>query len=113
MKRGATSIKVEYAQRPEFYAAITLKWKSNSFDWEVVAVHRAVPALRRKPEARTGAHLGADAQSMWASSKPGTCGSIEGGIAFPSYSPPQGLVAGVLDRAQRVSGGSHGEGSAT
>jgi hypothetical protein len=41
MKRGAYDIQVEYAQRPEFYAAISLKWKSSSFDWEVIGPYRS------------------------------------------------------------------------
>ena len=41
MQRGAYDIQVEYAQRPEFYAAISLKWKSSSFDWEVIGPYRS------------------------------------------------------------------------
>jgi hypothetical protein len=41
MKKGAYDIKVEYAQRPEFYAAISLKWKSTSFDWEVIGPYQS------------------------------------------------------------------------
>lgn len=41
MKKGAYDIRVEYAQGPEFYASITLKWKSNSFDWEVIGPYQS------------------------------------------------------------------------
>ncbi|MDH7571051.1 MAG: PA14 domain-containing protein, partial [Armatimonadota bacterium] len=47
MKRGAYDIRVEYAQRPEFYAAITLQWKSSSFDWEVIGPYRPGGTRRR------------------------------------------------------------------
>ncbi|HOM81785.1 MAG TPA: PA14 domain-containing protein [Armatimonadota bacterium] len=48
MQRGAYDIQVEYAQRPEFYAAISLKWKSSSFDWEVIGPYRSGGSRRAR-----------------------------------------------------------------
>lgn len=47
MKRGAYDIRVEYAQGPEYYAAICLQWKSSSFDWEVIGPYRSGGTQRR------------------------------------------------------------------
>lgn len=41
MKRGAYDIRVEYAQRPEYFAAIGLQWKSSTFGWEVIGPYRS------------------------------------------------------------------------
>ena len=92
MKRGAYDIKVEYAQRPEFYAAITLKWKSNSFDWEVVGPTQSGLYGACGGKAGAAAHLGADARHGAFQARHWQYGSR------PSYSATRAWC-GVLKRA--------------